>query len=49
MGAWAIRLVATLLSVFFRKMQAPSQGLWVRCAEMGVAWVILGVGRVSVP
>ena len=36
-----------LASVFFSQMQALSQGLWVLCAEMGVAWHILGVGKVS--
>ena len=30
-------------------MQALSQGLWVLCAEMGVAWHILGAGEVSEP
>ena len=30
-------------------MQALSQGLWVPCAEMGVAWCILGAGEVSDP
>ena len=48
-GGWAIRVGAVLPSVFFRQMQALSQGLWVLCAEMGVAWHILGVGEVSVP
>ena len=43
-GGWAIRLVAVLLSVFSSQMQAHSQGLWVLCAEMGVAWRVLGVG-----
>ena len=38
-----------LLSVFVRRMQALSQGLWVLCAKMGVAWHILGVGGVSDP
>ena len=46
---WAIRLVAVLLSVFFSQMQALSQGLWVLCAEMGVALRILGVREVSDP
>ena len=32
-----IRLLATLLSVFLSQMQALSQGLWVLCAEMGMA------------
>ena len=32
-----IRLLATLLSVFLSQMQAISQGLWVLCAEMGMA------------
>ena len=40
---------AALLSVFVRRMQALSQGLWVLCAEMGMAWHILGVGRDSGP
>ena len=48
-GGREIRLVAVLLSVFFSQMQAPSQGLWVLCAKMGVAWCILGVGEVSDP
>ena len=53
-GGWgadglAIRVGAVLLSVFVRRMQALSLGLWVLCAEMGVAWHILGVGRVSEP
>ena len=48
-GGGAIRLVAVLLSVFSSQMQALSQGLWVLCAEMGVAWHILGVGEVSDP
>ena len=30
-------------------MQALIQGLWVLCAEMDVAWHILGVGEVSDP
>ena len=52
MGGWGaggreIRLLAVLLSVFSSQMQALSQGLWVLCAEMGVAWHILGVGEVS--
>ena len=49
MGGWEIRLLAVLLSVFSSQMQALSQGLWVLCAEMGVAWCILGVGDVSDP
>ena len=48
-GGRAIRLVAVLLSVFFSQMQALPQGLWVPCAEMGVAWCILGAGEVSDP
>ena len=49
-GGWEIRpLVAVLLSVFFSQKQALSQGLWVLCAEMGVAWCILGAGEVSDP
>ena len=43
------RLLAVLLSVFSRQVQAISQGLWVICAEMGVAWHILGAGKVSEP
>ena len=34
-GGWEIRLVAALLSMFFRWVQAPTQGLWVLCAENG--------------
>ena len=54
MGGWGaggqeIRLLAVLLSVFSSQMQAFSQGLWVLCAEMGVAWHILGAGEVSEP
>ena len=30
-------------------MQVLSQGLWVLCAEMGVAWHIQGMGAVSDP
>ena len=44
-----IRLLAVLLSVFSRQMQALSQGLWVLCAEMSVAWHILSAGEVSEP
>ena len=44
-----IRLLAVLLSVFSRQMQALSQGLWVLCAEMGMAWYILGAAEVSEP
>ena len=44
-----LRLLAVLLSVFSSQMQALSQGLWVLCAKMGVAWHILGVGEVSEP
>ena len=43
------RVGAALLSVFVRSMQALSQGLWVLCAEMSVAWRILGAGEVSDP
>ena len=32
-----IRLLATLLSVFLSQMQALSQGLWVLCADVGMA------------
>ena len=42
-------LVAVVISVFYSQMQALSQGLWVLCAEMGVAWRILGAGEVSEP
>ena len=42
-----IRLLAVLLSVFSRQIQALSQGGWVLCAEIGVAWHILGAGEVS--
>ena len=53
-GGWGagrreVGLLAVLLSVFFSRMQPLSQGLWVLCAEMGVAWHILGVGQVSDP
>ena len=49
-GGWAgSRLLAVLLSMFFSQMQVHSQGLWVLCAEMGVAWHILGAGEVSEP
>ena len=44
-----IRLLAVLFSVFSRQIQAISQGLRVLCAEMGVAWHILGAGEVLVP
>ena len=44
-----IRLLAVLLSVFSSQMQALRQGLWVLCAEIGVAWHILGAGKVSEP
>ena len=30
-------------------MKAHSQGLWVLCAEIGVAWHIPGAGEVSEP
>ena len=46
-GGREIRLLAVLLSVFSSQMQALSQGLWVLCAEMGVAWHILGAREVS--
>ena len=46
-GGWVIQLVAALLFAFFSQMQALSQ--CVLCAEMGVAWHILGVGEVSDP
>ena len=48
-GGWEIRLLAVLLSVFSSQMQALRQRLLVLCAEMGVAWHILGVGEVSEP
>ena len=44
-GGWEIRLLAVLLSVFSSQMQALSQGLWVLCAKMGVAWHILEVSE----
>ena len=44
-----ILLLAVLLSVFSSQMQALSQGLWVLCSEMGVAWHILDAGEVSEP
>ena len=44
-----LRLLAVLLSVFSSQMQVLSQWLWVLCAEMGVAWHILGAGEVSEP
>ena len=44
-----LRLLAVLLGVFHSQMQVLSQGLWVLCAEMGVAWHILGAGEVSEP
>ena len=44
-----LRLLAVLLSVFSCQMQVLSHGLWVLCAEMGVAWHILGAGEVSEP
>ena len=44
-----IRLLAVLFSVFSSQMQALSQDLWVLCAEIGVAWHILGAGEVSEP
>ena len=43
-GGWTV--LAVLLSVFFSQMQVLSQELWVLCAEMGVAWHILGAGEV---
>ena len=48
-GGREVGLLAVLLSMFFSRMQPLSQGLWVLCAEMGVAWRILGVGQVSNP
>ena len=47
--ALSFRLLAVLLSVFFSQMQAHSQGLCVLCAEIGVAWHILGAGEVAEP
>ena len=41
--------MTVLLSVFSSQMQAFSQGLWVLCAEMSVAWHMLGAGEVSEP
>ena len=49
MGWQEVGLLAVLLCVFFSRMQPLSEGLWVLCAEMGVAWRILGVGQVSDP
>ena len=43
------RLLDVLLSVFSSQMQALSQGMWVLCAEMGVAWHIRDAGEVSEP
>ena len=43
------RLLAVLLSVFSSQMQVLSEGLWVLCAQMGVAWHILDAGEVSEP
>ena len=48
-GGREIWLLAVLLSVFSSQMQALSQVLWVLCAEIGVAWHILGAGEVSEP
>ena len=48
-GGREIRLLAVLLSVLSSQMQSLSLGLWVLCAEMGVAWHILGAGEVSEP
>ena len=48
-GGREIRLLTVLLSVFSSQMQALSQGLWVLCAKMGVAWHILGAGELSDP
>ena len=48
-GGREIRLLAVLFSMFSSQMQAPSQGLWVLCAEMGVARHILGAVEVSEP
>ena len=48
-GGREIRLLAVLPSVFSSQVQAHSQGLWFLCAEMGVAWHIVGAGEVSVP
>ena len=45
LGYW----LSCMLSMFFTQMQAHSQGLWVLCAEIGVAWHILGAGEVSEP
>ena len=47
--AHSLSTLALLLSVFSSQKQALSQGLWFLCADMGVAWHILGAGEVSVP
>ena len=44
-----IRQLAVLLSVFSSLMQVFNEGLWFLCAEMSVAWHILGAGEVSEP
>ena len=44
-----IRLLAVLLSVFSRQMQAICQGLRVLYVEMGVAWHFLCAREVSEP
>ena len=44
-----IPLLAVLLSVFSSQTQALRPGLCVLCAEMGVAWNIVGAGEVSEP
>ena len=49
MGSWVGNSGAAFISVFVRRMQALSQGLWVLCAQVGGAWHILGVGRDSGP
>ena len=44
-----IQILAALLSVLSRQMQAISQGLRVLYVEMGVAWHILFAKEVSEP
>ena len=47
--AHSLSTLVVLLSVFSSQKQGLSQGLWFLCAEMGVAWHILGAGEVSEP
>ena len=49
-GGWAGNSATGCLALCVsNQMQALSQGLWVLCAEMGVAWHMLGAGEVSEP